>query len=61
LINGDFVEHGVALPKYEDDQRNKTWQTIKQIVKQNMDIIRTALPGKDILPTIGNNDVIVHD
>lgn len=64
MINGDFVKHGVALPQNNTsvgDPYEDAWNEIKNIITYNMDMVREYFPGKDILPTIGNNDVIVHD
>ena len=58
LINGDFIKHGVALPQ---DKYNDTWVHVKAIISEDMQILRTQFPDTLILPTIGNNDVIVHD
>ena len=34
---------------------------MKVIMNENMRIIRRDLPGADLLPTIGNNDVFLHN
>ena len=61
LINGDFVKHGVAQNTQESSTIKQTWVKLKQSIKANMDIVRKNFPKTDLLPTIGNNDVIVHD
>ena len=60
LMNGDFIRHGVALHN-ETGDKDAAWSTIKQIMKDDLDIVRSKFPGTHILPAIGNNDVIVHD
>jgi hypothetical protein len=61
LINGDFVQHGVALTYTMNEKMNKTWETIKGIMKANMDAVKAQFPNVDVFPVIGNNDVIVHN
>ena len=38
-----------------------TWGQIKATIRKDMDIMRKHYPNTDLLPSIGNNDVIVHN
>ena len=43
------------------DQKNETWTNLKEIITADMTNLRNKFPNKILLPTIGNNDVIVHN
>ena len=63
-MNGDFVKHNVALPDIHNatkEQKLATWDRMKVIIKHTTDAVRSKFPNTPFLPTIGNNDVIVHD
>ena len=59
LVNGDMVAHGYALDNSSSPNKNETWQEIKQIIAQTLGTLRSNSKA-DILPSIGNNDVVVH-
>jgi len=62
IVNGDFPKHGDALEgTFAASDIAPAWETIKDTIDQNMKTLRKSFPGKLILPTIGNNDVIVHN
>lgn len=63
IIDGDFIAHGYTLnnPNATIEEQNNTWVELKKILTQDMDMLRTRFPGKTLLPTIGNNDVIIHN
>lgn len=61
LINGDFVEHNIALDRYNRSQINKTWSLMKEIISDDMQMLRAEFGQVPLLPSIGNNDVIIHD
>jgi hypothetical protein len=61
ILNGDFVRHDIALPDQSGD-KEAVWAYIKEAMTTGLDVLRTKTKGKvDILPSIGNNDVIVHN
>ena len=62
VLNGDFIAHGVPLNNENATEEEKLakWEEMKMVLSMVMREIRTKLPGVDILPSIGNNDVIVH-
>lgn len=62
ILNGDFIAHGVTLTDRNASQEQKLakWEEMKVVLSTAMREIRTKLIGVDILPSIGNNDVIVH-
>ena len=62
LMNGDFTVHGTAAPSDPtEEQKRVAWTKIKAIVGQVMGMVWLRFPNTVVLPTIGNNDVIVHD
>lgn len=61
IVNGDFVEHGVAMYILDNDHMEETWAEMKRIMTISMEKLRKNFEGSAILPTIGNNDVIVHN
>ena len=62
-MNGDFNGHGVAIWKANSSKAEKTkvWGKMKGMIETDMEMVRRQFPNASILPTIGNNDVIVHD
>ena len=60
IINGDFVEHGIALSNSTGDYK-KAWGKMKEIISKDMQMIRKEFPEASLLPSIGNNDVVVHN
>ena len=64
-MNGDFVGHGIALePRdgpFDKDKVSPTWNKMKTIFREDYKTIRKYYPNTDFLPTIGNNDVFVHN
>ena len=64
LLNGDFVSHGVALGRsdsHDNQTLTATWELMKGTIREDMDLMRRYYPNTDFLPSIGNNDVIVHN
>ena len=62
IMNGDFVGHGrAAKPSDKDSKVEKKWANNLKIMTDMFDVVRSALPNKILLPTIGNNDVMVHN
>jgi len=61
LINGDFEKHGIAQEPADPDNYRKTWDLIKDAMDKNLKTIRDSYPDTDLFPTIGNNDVVVHN
>lgn len=62
LMNGDFVRHGIALPNEHSAKKEETWNLMKKIIEIGMQTVKNNAPeGIDIFPTIGNNDVVVHN
>lgn len=63
LMNGDFVAHGVSkfTLNVSPSQIADTWRNLKVALSENIKILRKSFPDTEIFPTIGNNDVIVHD
>ena len=60
IINGDFVEHGIALNNSTGNFK-ETWAKMKEIITNDMNMIRSEFPDASLLPSIGNNDVVVHN
>lgn len=62
VLNGDFIAHNHAGNKNMTlEEKNETWTSLKEIIGTDMQALRNKFPGKVLLPTIGNNDVIVHN
>ena len=62
ILNGDFVKHGVALWNETAGDKEKTWEKIKKTMTEGLNTIRELTNHSiDILPSIGNNDVVVHN
>lgn len=61
FMNGDFISHGVALPDEEPAKYPQVWSFMKMNMNLTINEVRKRYPGIDILPSIGNNDVMVHD
>mmetsp|Transcript_23993 Transcript_23993/g.36854 ORF Transcript_23993/g.36854 Transcript_23993/m.36854 type:complete len:121 (+) Transcript_23993:606-968(+) len=59
LINGDFVAHGIPVEDPSAPNKNATWDIMKKVITQGMDIVRNRSQA-DIFPSLGNNDVVVH-
>lgn len=65
IINGDFSAHGTSIklkhgiPTEEDIQ--KAWSNMKHLMKTSLDDLRELFPDAAILPSIGNNDVVIHN
>jgi len=61
-MDGDFIAHGHAGDfNMTFDEKSETWTDLKNIISSDMQTLRTTFPDKILLPTIGNNDVIVHN
>lgn len=62
ILDGDFNDHGIALRDYDAEEVGPAWEKMKMIMGESFRILRQTL-GHDValLPTIGNNDVTVHD
>lgn len=62
LINGDFVKHGLSLKDGSmDDPNSPRWAKNKKTIELNMRILRENFGSTLLLPTLGNNDGIVHN
>ena len=63
IINGDFVLHDYNLEDVKAPQADwdKTLENYKVNLKKNMAVVRKYHPSTIILPSIGNNDVVVDD
>lgn len=72
IMNGDFVGHGILPDVPESEEKNAAYNPAKlattksktawyNAIKTVFNEVRKILPGKILLPTIGNNDVLVHN
>lgn len=62
VLDGDFIAHDHAGGHgMTDDEKAKVWSALKGILNDDMAMLRKQFPGKVLLPTIGNNDVVIHN
>ena len=54
------MEHGIALNN-DTGKYDETWAKMKEIISKDMEMIREEFPETSLLPSIGNNDVVVHN
>ena len=57
VMNGDFMAHTLTDNKTIEEG----WDILKSIMSSDLQMLRENLPNKTLLPTIGNNDVVVHN
>jgi len=57
VLNGDFMAHTLTDNKTIEEG----WDILKSIMSSDLQMLRENLPNKTLLPTIGNNDVVVHN
>lgn len=57
ILNGDFLAHHMTTDKTADE----ALAIIKEIMSEDMAMMRSKFPNVPILPSIGNNDVIDHN
>ena len=61
MVNGDFCAHGYALDPWNRTFNISTWNEMKEVIREDMKMIRKYYNNTDLLPTIGNNDVVIHN
>ena len=64
IMNGDFSAHGTSLKHKEDiteDGIQEAWTKMKRLMSKSLGDVRKEFPGIAVLPTIGNNDVVIHN
>lgn len=57
ILNGDFMAHTLTDNKTLDEGFN----ILNSIMTADLKMLRENIPNKPLLPTIGNNDVVVHN
>lgn len=63
-MNGDFIGHEVPLANSSGNtqqQINDAWTVMKSDMQTIYDLIRKRFIGTALLPSVGNNDVVVHN
>ena len=62
IVNGDIVGHDHAAESTDNQTVvDQKWNATKDIMNTSFGVIRQQFPDKIILPTIGNNDVKIHN
>ena len=62
ILDGDFIAHGHAGgANITDEEKVAVWSDIKNILNEDMTMLRAKFPNTTLLPTIGNNDVMIHN
>ena len=62
-MNGDFIYHNLPVGKENasNQQILNAWALMKNDMQNVFDILRSKNQISAILPSIGNNDVVVHN
>ena len=62
-MNGDFISHNLPVGKENASTQQilDAWALMKSDMQNVFDILRSKIQTSAILPSIGNNDVVVHN